>query len=131
MAEPIAAQTAPYPVNVEAGKQYWWCRCGRSQKQPFCDGSHAAAGFTASGEAPVKDSQPLPRRDGPLVIEATLDGPLHVRGSLEVVTGTGKTINRTAECWLCRCGQSRDKPYCDGSHKLAGFRSGDSRRAGG
>ena len=30
----------PIPINVEAGKSYWWCACGRSQKQPFCDGSH-------------------------------------------------------------------------------------------
>jgi CDGSH-type Zn-finger protein len=45
MADPIPAQKAPYGVNVEAGKQYWWCRCGRSQKQPFCDGSHKAVGL--------------------------------------------------------------------------------------
>jgi CDGSH-type Zn-finger protein len=45
--------------------------------------------------------------------------------TVEVVTGTGKTINRIADAWLCRCGQSRNKSYCDGSHKAAGFRSGD------
>lgn len=37
---PIIAQKAPYPVEVEAGKTYFWCACGKSQKQPFCDGSH-------------------------------------------------------------------------------------------
>jgi CDGSH-type Zn-finger protein len=40
MAEPIPAQKAPYPIAVEAGKIYYWCACGRSKKQPFCDGSH-------------------------------------------------------------------------------------------
>jgi CDGSH iron-sulfur domain-containing protein 3 len=40
MAEPIPAQKAPYGVNIEAGKDYWWCACGRSANQPFCDGSH-------------------------------------------------------------------------------------------
>jgi len=45
MAEPIPAQKAPYPVEVEAGKSYWWCACGRSAKQPFCDGSHKAVGL--------------------------------------------------------------------------------------
>lgn len=40
MAEPVVAQKSPYAVEVEAGKKYWWCSCGRSQKQPYCDGSH-------------------------------------------------------------------------------------------
>lgn len=37
---PIIAQKGPFPVEVEAGKSYFWCACGRSKKQPFCDGSH-------------------------------------------------------------------------------------------
>lgn len=45
MAEPVVAQKAPYPVDVEAGKTYWWCACGLSKKQPFCDGSHAGLGI--------------------------------------------------------------------------------------
>jgi CDGSH-type Zn-finger protein len=45
MAEPIAAQKAPYSVNVEAAKDYWWCACGRSAKQPICDGSHKSIGL--------------------------------------------------------------------------------------
>jgi CDGSH-type Zn-finger protein len=45
MAVPIPAQKAPYPVDVVAGNTYWWCVCGRSAKQPFCDGSHKAFGL--------------------------------------------------------------------------------------
>ncbi|MBL8654546.1 MAG: CDGSH iron-sulfur domain-containing protein [Alphaproteobacteria bacterium] len=45
MADPVVAQKAPYPVDVEAGKTYWWCACGRSKKQPFCDGSHSGTGI--------------------------------------------------------------------------------------
>ena len=41
MTEAIPAQKAPYMVRVEAGRTYFWCACGRSAKQPFCDGSHA------------------------------------------------------------------------------------------
>ena len=37
---------APIPIEVEAGKSYWWCACGRSKKQPFCDGSHKGTGLT-------------------------------------------------------------------------------------
>ena len=45
-ATPDIGGTKPIPVNVEAGKSYWWCACGRSKKQPFCDGSHKGTGFT-------------------------------------------------------------------------------------
>lgn len=43
---PNIAQKAPYPVEVEAGKSYFWCACGKSSKQPFCDGSHKGSAFT-------------------------------------------------------------------------------------
>lgn len=97
------------------------CRCGASSHKPYCDGSHADWEFAATGEPPVQESQPLARRNGPLAITPTPDGPLHVQGPLEVVSGTGHTLNRVTETWLCRCGHSKNKPYCDGSHKKAGF----------
>ena len=46
MSEAIIAQKGPYPVDVEAGKTYYWCACGRSAKQPFCDGSHKVTSMT-------------------------------------------------------------------------------------
>ena len=49
MSEPVIAQKAPFPVEVEAGTAYFWCSCGKSSKQPFCDGSHKGSDF-----APVK-----------------------------------------------------------------------------
>lgn len=41
----VIAQKAPYPTEVEAGKTYYWCACGRSKNQPFCDGSHKGTGI--------------------------------------------------------------------------------------
>jgi CDGSH-type Zn-finger protein len=45
-AAPVIAQKAPFQVKVEAGKSYWWCACGKSASQPFCDGSHKGSEFT-------------------------------------------------------------------------------------
>lgn len=45
MSEPVVAQKKPYGVDVEQGEDYWWCACGRSEKQPFCDGSHKGTDF--------------------------------------------------------------------------------------
>jgi CDGSH-type Zn-finger protein len=46
MTEPEIGGRAPIAIEVEAGKSYWWCACGRSKTQPFCDGSHKDTGFT-------------------------------------------------------------------------------------
>ena len=46
MSEPVIAQKSPYGVEVEAGKDYWWCACGQSKSQPFCDGSHKGTGLS-------------------------------------------------------------------------------------
>ena len=46
MPSPTIAQKAPFPVAVESGKSYYWCACGKSSKQPFCDGSHKGSEFT-------------------------------------------------------------------------------------
>lgn len=46
MSDPTVVQKSPMPVDVEAGKNYWWCACGKSSKQPFCDGSHKGSDFS-------------------------------------------------------------------------------------
>jgi CDGSH iron-sulfur domain-containing protein 3 len=46
MADPVIVQLAPFPVKVEAGETYYWCACGRSATQPFCDGSHKDTEFS-------------------------------------------------------------------------------------
>lgn len=57
MTVPKIAQKAPYPVAVEAGKTYFWCACGQSSKQPFCDGSHKGSDFAPVKFTPEKDGK--------------------------------------------------------------------------
>ena len=97
------------------------CRCGASKLKPFCDTSHNAIGFAATGEPATQKSEALARRDGPLAVTPLKNGPLKVDGNLELVSGTGRTINRTTQAFLCRCGGSANKPYCDGTHAKIGF----------
>lgn len=97
------------------------CRCGQSRSKPFCDGSHGAAAFVATGEPATAAFSALAVRNGPLDVQPVPNGPLRVVGNLEVVSGTGRTCNKLSETYLCRCGHSKNKPYCDGSHKAAGF----------
>ena len=53
-AEPVIAQKAPFATPVEAGKTYYWCACGRSKNQPFCDGSHQGTAFQPVAFTPEK-----------------------------------------------------------------------------
>jgi CDGSH iron-sulfur domain-containing protein 3 len=46
MSEAVPARKSPYMLAAEAGKEYWWCACGRSRSQPLCDGSHRGTGLT-------------------------------------------------------------------------------------
>lgn len=98
------------------------CRCGLSRNKPYCDNSHIAAGFVATGEPAAKPST-LAIADliGPVTVKPAPNGPLIVSGRLEIESGTGRKIERVEKTFLCRCGQSANKPYCDGSHKDAGF----------
>lgn len=113
---------APLTVAHAAdGLRATLCRCGQSSRKPWCDGSHVAAEFKASGEPPTGNVDPLGTRDGTLEVTPLLDGPLLVRGNLEICAGTGRTVARVTEARLCRCGQSRNKPFCDLSHAGAGF----------
>ena len=99
------------------------CRCGHSADKPFCDGSHREAGFDDPGL--IQGGRLVPGRNEPargeaVVIVCAGDGPLLVRGPLTVVASDGATT-RGAKGALCRCGASSTKPFCDGSHREAGF----------
>nr|UXE44573.1 hypothetical protein Hi04_10k_c2651_00017 [uncultured bacterium] len=109
--------------GAPAGFRATLCRCGASKNKPYCDGSHHEIGFNASGEPPSGRTDTLPVRDGVLAIDPQLNGPLKIRGNLEIVSGTGRVVARVTSAALCRCGGSASKPFCDGTHAKIGFRS--------
>jgi CDGSH-type Zn-finger protein/uncharacterized Fe-S cluster protein YjdI len=121
---PLALHAPVRFEGAEIGFRVTLCRCGASRRKPFCDRSHAKAQFTATGEPLSRPSEPRSQRDGPLELRAIPNGPLKLIGALEIVSSTGRTVERCTEAVLCRCGGSANKPYCDGTHKKIGFTSG-------
>jgi CDGSH-type Zn-finger protein/uncharacterized Fe-S cluster protein YjdI len=109
--------------GAQTGFRATLCRCGASKNKPFCDGSHHAIEFSATGEPASGQTDMLPVRDGVLAVDPQVDGPLRVRGNLEITSGTGRVVARVASTYLCRCGGSAKKPFCDGTHARIGFRS--------
>jgi len=98
------------------------CRCGASKNKPFCDNSHINAGFVDSGA--VGETGPgYSTESGELSIKPLTDGPLLLKGNLTIFASTGREAWKGEKAALCRCGESQNKPFCDGSHKAAGFRS--------
>jgi CDGSH-type Zn-finger protein/uncharacterized Fe-S cluster protein YjdI len=120
---PLAFQAAIELEGRGAMFRATLCRCGASKNKPFCDGSHAAVPFVATGEPATQPSDPLEHRDGALTVSPTNNGPLQITGNLEVCAGTGRTVKRVTSARLCRCGGSANKPFCDGTHAHIGFRS--------
>lgn len=99
------------------------CRCGASKRKPYCDGSHAKVGFQATAEPETPERVGTLPPKAPLEITPMTNGPLIVRGPVEVVASSGRAFKRSNQLALCRCGASANKPYCDGSHTRVGFTS--------
>jgi CDGSH-type Zn-finger protein/uncharacterized Fe-S cluster protein YjdI len=97
------------------------CRCGHSKNKPFCDNSHLKIGFEDYG-AIGENGPGVASTSGKLGIKPLPDGPLLFSGGVSLIAGSGRTAWRGDKVALCRCGASKNKPFCDGSHKTAGFR---------
>ncbi len=97
------------------------CRCGASGNKPYCDGTHTKAKFHDAG--PVASEAPEDAlATGTLAVTVLPDGPLQCEGDfvLRAASGRAALVGQTA--YLCRCGASGNKPFCDGAHAAAGFR---------
>ncbi|UCE90161.1 MAG: CDGSH iron-sulfur domain-containing protein [Pseudomonadota bacterium] len=98
------------------------CRCGQSKNKPFCDNSHEDAGFRDYGAVGEKGDG-IASSGGTLAIKQLPDGPLLLSGNITIKNGCGRVAWSGTQVALCRCGASNNKPFCDGSHTAAGFKS--------
>ncbi|MEO1305371.1 MAG: CDGSH iron-sulfur domain-containing protein [Pseudomonadota bacterium] len=110
------------PDMHSASRRVALCRCGASNNKPFCDNSHRNIDFQDAGS--VGDTGlDMIETGGPLKIKRIPDGPLEVSGNFTIRAGSGRKAWSGRKAYLCRCGQSANKPFCDGAHKDAGFKA--------
>lgn len=97
------------------------CRCGKSENKPFCDNRHKE-GFEASARLGDNSMLNASTEETALHITPKPNESIKITGPM-VIQGAGQTTYEGTQVWLCRCGGSRNKPFCDGSHKDVGFQS--------
>jgi len=99
------------------------CRCGASKNKPICDERHLESEFLHSGRIHEASDAPRTERPSKITISIIKDGPITFKGRLRLHNNLGQECIKQRGS-LCRCGQSANKPFCDGSHEKVGFRSG-------
>lgn len=98
------------------------CRCGASANKPFCDNSHNKSGFNDEGALKEIKMKPVEEATGDsLTIVLASNGPLLLEGPVTIHDAGQNSAAEGSKAALCRCGQSSNKPFCDGTHKKVGF----------
>lgn len=105
---------------VEHEGQLMLCRCGASKTKPVCDGSHASIGFQDACLVDNSKDEKLEAADT-LIISCRPNGMLVAKGPMIIIGPDGQSRAIRNKAALCRCGASRNKPFCDVSHKKIGF----------
>lgn len=109
-------------VEIEQETRATLCRCGASAKKPFCDNSHKNIDFEADEPTLVqKDEVAKNIETSQLVITATANASLKIEGPFQIEDEDGIIIFSGTKTWLCRCGGSQKKPFCDSTHKEIDF----------
>lgn len=108
--------------TVQYANHLTLCRCGGSRAKPTCDGQHLQKEFLNSGKIAEASEIPASQRPNKITISLIKDGPITFRGRLRLHNQFGQECVKMRGS-LCRCGQSANKPFCDGSHERVGFRS--------
>ena len=114
----------PEGQPYELKPAYSLCRCGQSKNKPYCDASHKECGFVGAETA-----DPAVTGSSPTIVEETSvirvmrDGPYEVHGSPTLTFSDGRVCETRSFYRLCRCGASKNKPFCDDTHLQIGFRN--------
>lgn len=109
-------------VDIPSETRVTICRCGASKNKPFCDNSHLDIEFqTPTPKILQEQINPDVAAGGELLIKLNPNGPIELSGNFEIRTEQGELVYRGSNEWLCRCGSSQNKPFCDSSHRRIGF----------
>jgi CDGSH-type Zn-finger protein len=108
--------------SVQYANHLTLCRCGSSKSKPTCDGQHLEREFLNSGKIGEASEISASQRPSKITISCIKDGPITFRGRLRLHNQFGQECVKMRGS-LCRCGQSANKPFCDGSHERVGFRT--------
>jgi len=117
----ITVQDAEGNILLQ-GDEAWLCRCGQSKDKPFCDGTHKNIGFTDPAGFEDLRGEPKESETGPLIITVKSNAMLSAKGPVTICSQDEKSVSTRNRIALCRCGQSGNKPFCDGSHNRCGFK---------
>jgi CDGSH-type Zn-finger protein/uncharacterized Fe-S cluster protein YjdI len=99
------------------------CRCGSSDNKPLCDNTHKHVEFSAPYREDLEPVETKIQTGGALSITATHKGPLQIQGHFTLIDSLNQVIFEGEEAWLCRCGGSANKPFCDGTHSKIDFQA--------
>jgi CDGSH-type Zn-finger protein/uncharacterized Fe-S cluster protein YjdI len=99
------------------------CRCGASKNKPFCDGSHTKAEFQDTGELGKNTAKTVATEASEQTVKVipSPNGPFTLKGEVELLSADGQVRHTGNRMFLCRCGASGNKPFCDGTHAKTGF----------
>jgi CDGSH-type Zn-finger protein/uncharacterized Fe-S cluster protein YjdI len=97
------------------------CRCGASENKPYCDNSHQKISFSATenNTGSIESTSP----NTPLHVTPQPNGSVKVEGSFTIKGDDDEVLYSGIRAFLCRCGSSSNKPFCDGTHKKIGFQA--------
>ena len=116
--EELGTLTGTNGEDLEVKSRIALCRCGASENKPFCDGAHKKIGF----ESKILSSENDRTKDnGNTSIKVYANGPYEVTGDIALNIDDEMGLSNDDPYYLCRCGASENKPFCDGSHKKINF----------